>query len=101
MLKANTPRCTINDSFVLPKSRVFSDETILAFIDMVHRFTINAPDPADVQESARVTWRGRRRQLVGLWQIFARQQTIPARAKPDAVLVGILTPFCEDPELKS
>ncbi len=65
-----------------------SDETILAFLDTVH--SINAIRDQGLRADAA----GTSQALVGLWQIFARQQTIPA-AQADPALAGILTPFAK------
>jgi hypothetical protein len=63
-----------------------SDETILAFVDMTHAVS------GIHDQGLRADAAGMVQALVGLWQIFARQQTIPL-AEADTTLAGILTPF--------
>jgi hypothetical protein len=63
-----------------------SDETILAFVDLTHSVS------GIHDQGLRADTAGTSQALIGLWQIFARQQNIPP-AEADATLAGILAPF--------
>jgi hypothetical protein len=65
-----------------------SDASIIRFLDTA-RAVSKMRDPQLRADSA-----GTMQGLVGLWQIFSRQGTLPA-GQADASLAGILTPFAE------
>jgi hypothetical protein len=65
-----------------------SDKTILAFMDSAHAIT----RISDVALRADVA--GTFQALAGLWQIFLRQGSIPAK-EADQTLAGLMTPFAK------
>jgi len=65
-----------------------TDKTILSFLDVAHSVS-QIRDPGLRADAA-----GTLQALVGLWQIFVRQGSLP-QAESDATLAGILTPFAK------
>lgn len=63
-----------------------SDKTILSFLDVAHSVS-QIRDPGLRADAA-----GTLQALIGLWQIFVRQGSLP-QADSDATLAGILAPF--------
>jgi len=63
-----------------------SDKTILEFLELSHSMS------SIRDQGLRADAVGTAQALVGLWQIFVRQHTIPM-TEADATLAGILTPF--------
>ncbi len=63
-----------------------SDKTILAFLDEAH--TLNGIHDPALRSDALGTYQA----LIGLWQIFARQRTLPL-SDADATLAGLIAPF--------
>ncbi len=65
-----------------------SDQTIIEFMDTADEIT-RLKDPILKSDTA-----GTMQALVGLWQIFSRQGSLPA-AKADETLAGVLKPFSD------
>ena len=84
-----------NQYAVFNDSPSLSDSTIISFLDIAESSS-KIKDPLLRAETA-----GTLQALVGLWQIFSRQGSIPDGAA-DATLAGIIAPFAQirhDPEL--
>src|ERR1019366_5304604 len=73
---------------IFSETPALSDKTILQYLDTVQAV-------AQIKDqSLRGDTAGILQALVGMWQIFCRQQELPV-AEADAALAGILDPFAK------